>query len=974
MSTESGSSRGGAEDRVGDPADRGLDLGVADDGSGPCRPGHSQQGHQPQCQRAAVSRAPCRQPIRITRALTPGRAGPTNPARRYRDGWVADERADVASRRWSRLSSSWRCSRPRTSARRRARRCCTSRWASPAAALRPGAGRRRGGAARGPGSATPRPSACRPCGAASPATMASGTGRRSIPPAIAVTAGASGAFILAFLAAFDAGDRVTVPVPGYPAYRNILQALDVEVVPVPIDAATRFQPTPELLDGRRRAAPRPRAGEPRPTRPAPCSASRISRRLATYCRERGIRLVVGRDLPRHHLRASRPETVLATAPEAIVVNSFSKYFCMTGWRLGWLVLPPELVAAGRAGWPRTSSSRPRPSPSTRRSGPSTTSPSSTAASPRYRRNRDTLLAALTRAGLTRMAPPDGAFYLYVDVGGDHARFGRPLPRAPGRHRRGRDPRRRLRRGPRPPLRPPLLRRRPGSRGRGGRPAGAVSARTQHKPVERRRVAGSPSPTLGLASQLRLARRGAQRTQRLHQPWRAAAAAHRVRRGLRLVRGLVGHAGAVPGRAWRGFGQGRLGLGLGLVSGQVPARARPPQVPAPAWAPARRPVGAGRRRPRRARARGPVPPAAPRRAGARPRPRGRGRPRPPLEPLRLRPRPPRRQLPTPSWSDAGAVPASSAVAPPRPRPPARPRQPARHRHGLDGRDRLDGGSRFGGGSGFGGEDGLDLGCRLRRQVGRRLHRLGRHLDRFCVIAGCGRCGGRHLLQHGHGRGRVGALGLDRLLCRGRFVLLVLVGPGLAFAGHHLRLVGHRRAYADTFPATAPPTPTPTPAPAGLVAILGSGVGRLLRLLGPLDALGRLDTLRGWLWLLARGTLRTLVALGPFLTLGAIAAVVALMPLAALGGLLGRRRFRGLGPLAALQQVQPDVAGMELGLDRDLDPHPVALLEPAQHLALVVQEVERDVGRQRRSAAPPPRRGCPPPGSRAAPAGHSSRSSG
>jgi aspartate/methionine/tyrosine aminotransferase len=135
--------------------------------------------------------------------------------------------------------------------------------------------------------------------------------------------------------------------------------------------------------------------------------------LATFCRERSIRLVM--DEIYHGITyEDRPGTALATAPEAILVNSFSKYFCMTGWRLGWLVLPPELVQPVE----RLAQNL-FISPSTIAQhaalGAFDDQPLLDRRIATYRRNRDMLVAALTRAGLPHMAPPDGAFYLYVDV-------------------------------------------------------------------------------------------------------------------------------------------------------------------------------------------------------------------------------------------------------------------------------------------------------------------------------------------------------------------------------------------------------------------------------------------------------------------------------------------------------------------------------------------------------------------------------
>ena len=234
------------------------------------------------------------------------------------------------------------------------------------------------------------------------------------PSRIAMTMGASGAFILAFLAAFDAGDRVIVTEPGYPAYRNILKALGVEVVALPTDLSTRFQPTPELLervpgpiDGLILASPSNPTGTilPRPE----------LARLAAWCGSRGIRIVS--DEIYHGITYDEPaETILAFAPDAIVVNSFSKLYGMTGWRLGWLVLPEPLVAARDTAWRRTCSSRRRRSRSMRHSAPWPTCPSCSDGSSATAATAGCCSTASRGLGLSRMAPPDGAFYLYLDIG------------------------------------------------------------------------------------------------------------------------------------------------------------------------------------------------------------------------------------------------------------------------------------------------------------------------------------------------------------------------------------------------------------------------------------------------------------------------------------------------------------------------------------------------------------------------------
>jgi aspartate/methionine/tyrosine aminotransferase len=234
------------------------------------------------------------------------------------------------------------------------------------------------------------------------------------PGRVVVTTGSSGAFLLAFLSAFDAGDRVALAAPGYPAYRNILSALGIEPVELPVGANTRFQPTAELLD----QLPGRIDGliVASPSNPTGTMLDRATlAELARHCRERGIRLVS--DEIYHGIVYGDPaSSALEVDDGVIVVNSFSKYFSMTGWRLGWLVLPPDLV---------------RPVECLAQnlfiSPPSLSQFAAVAAFDchdelernvrRYAANRTLLLEQLPRAGFTRIAPSDGAFYLYAEV--DH---------------------------------------------------------------------------------------------------------------------------------------------------------------------------------------------------------------------------------------------------------------------------------------------------------------------------------------------------------------------------------------------------------------------------------------------------------------------------------------------------------------------------------------------------------------------------
>jgi aspartate/methionine/tyrosine aminotransferase len=260
------------------------------------------------------------------------------------------------------------------------------------------------------------PFGLRPLRAAIAAHYAAALGIAVNPEQIAVTAGASGAFILAFLAAFDAGARVALAEPGYPAYRNILKALDIEVVAIPTLVENGFQPTlAELaplagrLDGLIVASPANPTGSVLP--PDRFAA------IARWCSAEGVRLIS--DEIYHGITyGSTTATALASSSDAVIVNSFSKYWGMTGWRIGWLVLPDDLVQ-----------------PVERLAQNLFISPSAIGQHAAlgamgahdeldrrvlaYARNRERLLEALPAMGLDRIAPPDGAFYIYADIG----RFG-----------------------------------------------------------------------------------------------------------------------------------------------------------------------------------------------------------------------------------------------------------------------------------------------------------------------------------------------------------------------------------------------------------------------------------------------------------------------------------------------------------------------------------------------------------------------
>ena len=229
---------------------------------------------------------------------------------------------------------------------------------------------------------------------------------------VAVTVGASGGFPLAFLAAFDPGDRIALTSPFYPPYVNILTALGMRPVILEAGPDTRFQPSVAMLekldpppDGLIVASPSNPAG----TMLHPDELAS----LAAWCDRNGVRLIS--DEIYHGLNYDSPITTAASlSSSAIVVNSFSKYFSMTGWRVGWLVLPVDLVRPVE-----------RLAQNLFISAPYISQVAAEAAFDcheelqaniaRYRRSRDHLLRALPEAGFTRLSPAEGAFYLFADV-------------------------------------------------------------------------------------------------------------------------------------------------------------------------------------------------------------------------------------------------------------------------------------------------------------------------------------------------------------------------------------------------------------------------------------------------------------------------------------------------------------------------------------------------------------------------------
>jgi len=232
------------------------------------------------------------------------------------------------------------------------------------------------------------------------------------PSRIAVTTGSSAAFNLAFLAMFDAGDRVAIAAPGYPAYRNIMAALGIEVVEIELEGAAylhaehlRTAHAQKPLKGALFASPANPTG-------AVVPENELAALVAT-ADELGISLIS--DEIYHRLAYTAPDsTALAYSSDVTVINSFSKYYCMTGWRVGWMVLPEKLVRPVERIAQSLYISAPELSQVAAIEAFKATDELEVVKS-RYAANRELLMKRLPELGFPLAAPMDGAFYAFCDV-------------------------------------------------------------------------------------------------------------------------------------------------------------------------------------------------------------------------------------------------------------------------------------------------------------------------------------------------------------------------------------------------------------------------------------------------------------------------------------------------------------------------------------------------------------------------------
>jgi len=231
------------------------------------------------------------------------------------------------------------------------------------------------------------------------------------PDRVVMTIGASAGFVLACLALFDPGDRVAMTVPGYSAYRNVLSALGLELVEVRVDAGTRFVPSTERLE---MAGPLDGLVVASPSNPTGVTLTPEElNSVVEFCENSGTVLISDEIYHGIHY-GRRASSALEFSDAPVVVQSFSKYFSMTGWRLGWLVVPPELFRPVE----RLSQNLFIAPPTVSQLGALEAFDCTVeldAIVTAYAESRDVLVAGLAEAGISRIAPPDGAFYVYADI-------------------------------------------------------------------------------------------------------------------------------------------------------------------------------------------------------------------------------------------------------------------------------------------------------------------------------------------------------------------------------------------------------------------------------------------------------------------------------------------------------------------------------------------------------------------------------
>lgn len=232
---------------------------------------------------------------------------------------------------------------------------------------------------------------------------------------VAVTIGSSGGFILAFQCLFDPGDRVAITVPAYPPYRNTLKALGLTPVEIATRAETRWALTARQIEEAHAHAPLKGVLIMSPGNPTGSVIEPdVLRSVAETCQRLGIRLISDEIYHGLTYDSVAAQTALAFSDDAVVVNSFSKYYGMTGWRVGWLILPEDLIRPTERLAQNFFISAPMLSQVAALAAFDATEELEQRRAV-YARSRQLLLTELPKMGLEHFAPPDGAFYIYCDV-------------------------------------------------------------------------------------------------------------------------------------------------------------------------------------------------------------------------------------------------------------------------------------------------------------------------------------------------------------------------------------------------------------------------------------------------------------------------------------------------------------------------------------------------------------------------------
>ena len=234
------------------------------------------------------------------------------------------------------------------------------------------------------------------------------------PERVIVTTGSSAGFVLAFLSLFDPGQRIAITAPGYPAYRNIMEALDLEPVVIPLAAADGWIMTAEAVAIAHAEKPLHGILAMSPANPSGTMIGRDAlAELGSLCRRLGLWFIS--DEIYHGLTYAAPaSTALSSDEDAIIINWFSKYYCMTGWRIGWMVVPERVVRPIERLAQNLYISPPYLSQVAALAAFDATDELE-AVKEGYARNRAILLQELPRIGIADMHPVDGAFYIYADI-------------------------------------------------------------------------------------------------------------------------------------------------------------------------------------------------------------------------------------------------------------------------------------------------------------------------------------------------------------------------------------------------------------------------------------------------------------------------------------------------------------------------------------------------------------------------------